>query len=79
MVTTMNIENTKTKYPTPRGAAATKAKSKYNAKAYDQFLIYVPKGYKDLISKAAEGAGFKSRNEFILAAIRDKMPDTSVK
>ena len=60
-------------YPTPRGAAATKAKAKYNAKNYDQFLITVPKGYKDLITEAAKAAGFKSRNEFIVAAVQDKM------
>lgn len=75
MVITLNIDNTKAKYPTPRGSAATKAKAKYNSKSYDQFLIYVPKGYKNLIAKAAEDAGFKSRNEFILSAIRDKMPN----
>lgn len=60
-------------YPTPRGAAATKAKAKYNSKNYDQFLITVPKGYKDLITEAAKAAGFKSRNEFIVAAVQDKM------
>lgn len=59
------------KYPTPRGAAANKAKSKYNAKAYDQFLITVPKGYKDKITEAAAKLGYKSRNEFIVSIIRE--------
>lgn len=61
------------KYPTPRGAAANKAKANYNAKAYDQFLITVPKGYKDKITKAATDLGFKSRNEFIVSLIREQI------
>lgn len=61
------------KYPTPRGSAANKAKAKYNAKAYDQFLVTVPKGDKEKIAAAAKAAGYKSRNEFIMAAIREKI------
>ena len=61
------------KYPTPRGKSATKAKAKYNAKAYDQFLITVPKGYKDAITDAAASLGFKSRNDFIVSLIKEKL------
>ena len=49
------------------GTPATKAKNKYNAKAYDQFLVTVPTG-----QKAAKKQGYKSRNEFIVAAIEEK-------
>lgn len=55
------------------GTAATKAKNKYNAKAYDQFLVTVPAGEKAEIDKAAKEQGYKSRNEFVVAAIREKM------
>ena len=61
------------KYPTPRGAAANKAKAKYNAKTYDQMMVNVPKGFRAVIDDAAKAAGYKSRNEFIMAAIREKM------
>ena len=51
------------------GTSATKAKIKYNAKAYDNFLVVVPKGQKNEIDAKAKELGYKSRNEFILAAI----------
>lgn len=51
---------------------ATKAKNKYNAKAYDQFLVTVPTGQKAEIDKEAKKQGYKSRNEFIVAAIEEK-------
>ena len=54
------------------GAPATKAKNKYNAKAYDQFLVTVPTGQKAEIDKEAKKQGYKSRNEFIVAAIEEK-------
>ena len=43
------------------GKASTRAKNKYNAKAYDQFLITVPTGHKDLISAAERTRLFKSK------------------
>ena len=52
------------------GTPATKAK--YNAKAYDQFLVTVPTGQKAEIDKEAKKQGYKSRNEFIVAAIEEK-------
>lgn len=61
------------KYPTPRGNASNKAKAKYNSKAYDQFLITVPKGYKDRITQAAADLGYKSRNDFLVSLIRERI------
>lgn len=54
------------------GTPATKAKNKYNAKAYDQFLVTVPTGQKAEIDKEAKKQGYKSRNEFVVAAIEEK-------
>lgn len=55
------------------GTAATKAKNKYNAKAYDQFRVLVPKGEREKIDQAAKEQGYKSRNEFVIAAIWEKI------
>ena len=60
----------KKSYPTPRGASANRAKAKYNSKAYDQMMVNVPKGQRAVIDEAAKKLGYKSRNEFILAAIQ---------
>jgi hypothetical protein len=54
------------------GSSATRAKNKYNAKAYDRFSVTVPKGKKTEIDKLAQELGYTSRNEFIIAAINDK-------
>lgn len=54
------------------GKPSTKAKNKYNAKAYDQFLVTVPTGEKAEIDKAAKEQGYSSRNEFVVAAINEK-------
>ena len=50
------------------GTSATRAKNKYNAKAYDNIRILVPKGKKDIIKSFAEGQG-ESLNKFINNAI----------
>lgn len=55
-----------------RGKAATRAKNKYNAKTYDQFVVTVPVGQKAEIDKEAKKQGYKSRNEFVVAAIEEK-------
>ena len=60
-------------YPTPRGAAANKAKARYNAKAYDVFQVVLPKGSKDKLAETAVQFGYRSRNEFIVAAINEKI------
>lgn len=57
----------------PSGKASTRAKNKYNAKAYDQFLITVPAGQKEVINTAAKKQGYNSRNEFIVKAINEKI------
>ena len=54
-------------------ASRTKSKRKYNSKKYDQFLVTVPKGQQEEITKEAEKQGYKSRNEYVVAAIREKM------
>ena len=33
-------------------------KDRYNQKAYDKIMIYVPKGQKELIKEQARGKGF---------------------
>ena len=54
-------------------ASRTKAKRKYNSKAYDQFLLTLPKGQKEIITERAKAEGYKSRNEYIKRAIEEKM------
>ena len=54
------------------GKASTRAKNKYNAKTYDQFLVTVPAGQKEIINTAAKEQGYNSRNEFIVKAINEK-------
>lgn len=66
------MENKNKKYPTPRGASATAAKRKYNAKAYDRFELSLPKGMKEKIDEVAETLGYKSRRSFILDIIAEK-------
>ena len=51
---------------------SSQVKDRYNAKAYDQFLVTVPTGQKAEIDKEAKKQGYKSRNEFIVAAIEEK-------
>lgn len=57
----------------PSGKASTRAKNKYNAKTYDQFLVTVPAGQKEIINTAAKEQGYNSRNEFIVKAINEKI------
>lgn len=47
--------------------------NEYNKQKYDRITIMVPKGMKEQIEESMKAAGFKSRNEFIMAAIREKM------
>ncbi|MCM1156795.1 MAG: hypothetical protein NC392_15680 [Roseburia sp.] len=53
-------------------ASRTKSKNKYNTKAYDRFFVFVPKGEKQEIDKDVKAQGYKSRNEFVVAAINEK-------
>ena len=57
----------------PSGKASTRAKNKYNAKTYDQFLVTVPAGQNEIINTAAKEQGYNSRNEFIVKAINENI------
>ena len=46
------------------GTAATRAKNKYNAKAYDRLYPYVKKGKKEIYQAAADRKGIPL-NQFI--------------
>lgn len=52
---------------------SVKYKNEFNREKYDIVNVTMPKGFKDEIAAAAKAAGYKSRNEFIMAAIREKM------
>lgn len=54
------------------GKASTKAKNKYNAKAYDHLHITVPIGKKAEIADTAKQQGYSSLNEFVTVAIEEK-------
>lgn len=52
-------------------AAKIKANAKYTAKAYDQFLVYVPKGRKTELQAHAAKQGDNSLNGFVNRAINE--------
>lgn len=54
------------------GKASTKAKNKYNAKAYDSLRIVVPKGRKADLDTHAKGKG-ESINGLVNTLIRKDM------
>ncbi len=54
------------------GKTSTTAKNRYNAKAYDQIPLRVPKGQKEVIQEHAKTQG-ESTNAFITRAIRETM------
>ena len=54
------------------GKTSSAVKDRYNAKAYDEIKIRVPKGQKDLIQAHAEAQG-ESTNGFINRAITNQM------
>ena len=54
------------------GKTSSAVKDRYNAKAYDEIKIRVPKGQKDLIQAHAEAQG-ESTNGFINRAISETM------
>lgn len=47
------------------GTAETKAKRKYNNKAYDRLFVSVKKGKKEIYRDAAASYGFSSLNSWI--------------
>lgn len=56
--------------------ARHRANEKYNAKAYDEIKVRVPKGQKEVIQEAA-GAINESVNAFINKAIMNRVNSTS--
>lgn len=57
------------------GKATTKAKNKYNAKAYDSLRIVVKKGNKAIIEEAAKKEG-KSLNSYVIEAVNKQLIDS---
>jgi len=55
------------------GKPSTRAKNKYNEKNYDRIPVIVPIGEKDKIAKIAKEQGYKRTNEFVVAAINEKI------
>jgi metal-responsive CopG/Arc/MetJ family transcriptional regulator len=55
------------------GNSSTRAKNKYNAKAYDMIHVVFPKGRRDEIDYIVKELGYNSRNEFIVSAIEEKI------
>ena len=55
-----------------KGTPQTRAKNKYNAKAYDRIALQVKKGRKDIIKAHAENRG-ESLNGFINKDIDEKI------
>ena len=54
------------------GKTSSKVKDRYNAKAYDELKIRVPKGEKDKIKAHADNQG-ESLNGFVKRAIDETM------
>lgn len=54
------------------GKTSSAVKDRYNAKAYDEIKVRVPKGRKDFIQAHAESQG-ESVNAFINRAIDNQM------
>ncbi|MEE0929473.1 MAG: hypothetical protein UIM53_00575 [Acutalibacteraceae bacterium] len=54
------------------GKTSSKVKDRYNAKAYDEIKLRVPKGEKDIIKTHADKVG-ESVNGYIKKAIDERM------
>lgn len=54
------------------GKTSSAVKNRYNAKAYDQLPIRIPKGHKFTVESAAAAAG-ESVNGYVQRAILDRM------
>ena len=65
-------------YKMPLSEARKRANAKYNAKAYEQMPVRVPKGKKAIIQTHAEQKG-ESLNSFINRAIDETMQRDTVK
>ena len=60
------------------GASATRAKVRYDLKAYDKIYIRVKKGEKDRLKEYAESVGM-SVNSFVLSALEEKIEQLNKK
>lgn len=60
-----------------KGTPQTRAKNKYNAKAYDRIALQVKKGRKDIIRAHAEQNG-ESINGFVNRAINETIERDNV-
>jgi predicted HicB family RNase H-like nuclease len=54
------------------GKTSSKVKDRYNAKAYDEIKLRVPKGEKDIIKAHADKVG-ESVNGYIKKAVDERM------
>lgn len=54
------------------GKTSSKVKDRYNAKAYDEIKLRVPKGEKDIIKAQADKVG-ESVNGYIKKAVDERM------
>lgn len=61
-----------------QGTAQTRAKNKYNAKAYDRIALQVKKGRKEILKAHAEQQG-ESLNGFINRAIDEAVDNDNAK
>ena len=52
--------------------ARLRANAKYQAKAYDQIRLAVPKGWRDKVKQAAEDVG-ESVRKYIMTAVEERM------
>lgn len=60
------------KYPTPRGAAAARAKNKHRNANYDRAELVLPKGMKSTVQEAARRQG-QSFNAYVEQAINERL------
>ena len=58
-------------YPTPRGAAATRAKNKHRNANYDRGELALPKGMKARVQEVARQQG-QSFNAYVEQAIKER-------
>ena len=55
------------------GKSSTAAKDRYNAKAYDDIRLRVPKGEKEILQAHIAATDDESLNGFIIRAIHETM------
>lgn len=52
------------------GKTSSSVKDKYNAKAYDDIRVRLPKGERDWLKEKALSLGYTSVNSFVIDAIK---------